>query len=96
MKQVVLNKENINKLIREGVRFREIPEITNQAIEKGFIIYEEDKIILSAKGQEYLSQNEKKIKENNKDKWIDPAFKSRVAKIGKDDIFLPSQDELSF
>ncbi len=93
---IIKNNGNINKLIREGVSFKEITLLTNEAIEKEYITYENEKIFVTVKGSEFLTETSEIIKKTNKEEWIDKDFKSQVVQIDKNSIFLPKQNELTF
>ena len=93
---IIFNKGSIKKIIRDGVTYKEIPALTDIGIEKGFIIYEEEKISLSELGYTYLIENISKIKLKTKSEWIEKDKKNQIPKIGINDIFLPSKDSLIF
>ena len=87
---------NINKLVREGVSFKEITNLTNNAIEKGYLTYENERIFVTEKGNDFLNQTTEAIKKTNKNEWIEKDLKSQVKRIDKNFIFLPRQNELTF
>lgn len=93
---IIKTNGNINKLIREGVSFKEIASLTNDAIEKGYLTYENEKIFVTIEGIEFLTKTSEIIKKTNKEDWIEKDFKSKVKQIDKNSIFLPRQNELSF
>ncbi len=93
---VIFRNSSVRSLVRQGVSYKEIAELTNAALTSGLLIYSNDKIILSEEGLHQIKVLEKHYKRTNKDEWILPDLKSRVAKIDKNDIFLPRQDELTF
>ena len=43
---IIKSNGNINKLVREGVSFKEITNLTNNAIEKGYLTYENERIFV--------------------------------------------------
>lgn len=93
----VVNKNgDAKRLVIEGIDFKAIGELTSIALEEGYLVFEANKIILTQKGLLKLETDAKKFKRTDKNEWILPALKSKVAKIDKNDIFLPSQDELTF
>ena len=93
---IIKSNGNINKLIREGVSFKEITGLTNDAIEKGYLTYENEKIFVTEKGIEFLTKTSEIIKKTNKEEWIEKDFKSQVKQIDKNFAFLPRQNELTF
>ena len=93
---IIKNNGDVKRLLRAGLDYKEISEITSQAISEGFIIYESDNVSLSKKGEEIFRELERKLKIIDKNKWIEPKNASRIPVLEKDFIFLPKQDELHF
>ncbi|MEJ7822056.1 MAG: hypothetical protein WKF85_07020 [Chitinophagaceae bacterium] len=93
---VVKENKNLNLLIREGMSYKLIGEITEFAAKEKLLEILQGQITLTELGESKLISWAKLFKRTNKKEWIEPALKSKVAKIDKNDIFLPSQDELSF
>jgi predicted transcriptional regulator len=93
---IIKSNGNINKLIREGVSFKEVTSLTNDAIEQEYLTYENEKIFVTDKGVEFLSKTSEITKKLNKEEWIEKDFKSQVEQIDKNFIFLPRQNELTF
>jgi hypothetical protein len=52
--------------------------------------------VLTSKGIELLKEKLSVIKITRKENWIEKENKSKVPKLEKNSIFLPSQDELHF
>lgn len=93
----VINKNgNINNLIREGLSFSKIAELTNDAIIAGFVIQAKDKIELSQEGIEKMQELEVNFKKINKEEWIEKDLKSKIPKLDKNFIYLPNQNKLTF
>lgn len=90
----VINNGNMNSLIDLGLSFKEIGELTDYAIEVGFIDVRENDIALSDKGSKKLIELRIDRKNIPKKDWISLEEKSKIRKITKDFIFLPRQDEL--
>lgn len=93
---IIQKNGDVRRLQIEGVNFEAVGQLTALALEKGYISFESNNIVLTQKGIEKIRSDEKEYRRVNKDAWILPATKSKVAKIDKNEIFLPSQDELSF
>ena len=93
---IIKSNGNINKLVREGVSFKEITNLTNNAIEKGYLTYENERIFVTEKGNDFLNQTTEAIKKTKKNEWIEKDLKSQVKRIDKNFIFLPRQNELTF
>ena len=93
---VVKNNGDIKRLTREGLNFREIAELSNQAIKDNLITYKESSVCISQLGLETIERLGERFKILDKDKWIDKEKKSRIPKLSKDFIFLPSQNDINF
>jgi hypothetical protein len=93
----VINKDgNINNLIREGLSFSKIADLTNEAIIGGLVIHSNDRIELSQEGLDKMEELEARFKKTNKEEWIEKDIKSIIPKLDKNLIFLPDQNELTF
>ena len=93
---IIKSNGNINKLVREGVSFKEITNLTNNAIENAYLTYENEKVFVTEKGNDFLTQTTESIKKTNKNELIEKDLKSQVKRIDKNFIFLPRQNELTF
>ena len=93
---IIKTNGDVKRLIREGLDYKTIGEMTNQAISDGLIVYKDDNIFLSTEGENLLIELDKKLKVQDKSKWIEPKNDSKIPNLGKDFIFLPQQDELHF
>ncbi|RPH50022.1 MAG: hypothetical protein EHM85_11920 [Desulfobacteraceae bacterium] len=94
--RVIYKNANINILIREGLSFSKIAELTNEAIIAEFVIQANDKIELSQKGLEKMQELGVKFKKINKEEWIEKDLKSKIPKLDKNFIYLPDQNKLTF
>lgn len=94
--QIIYFNKNINKLVRKGVSFKDITEITNKAVEIGYLTFENEKIKLTPIGIEFLLNYIETNKKTNKEEWIGIELKSKIPKIDKKFVFLPRQNELFF
>jgi predicted methyltransferase len=94
--KITNEKGNIKLLINEGLTYPKIAKLTETVINEGYLIYRDDEVKLSTKGVSKMEELKSKFKKINKEEWIKPETKSKVPAINKNDIFLPSQDELSF
>jgi hypothetical protein len=85
------------RLIREGLTYLEIADLTNTALDEGYIEFgKEDELITTAKGDIKILELESQFKKTNKREWISPENKSKIPKLDKDFIFLPHQNEIHF
>ncbi len=93
---VVKNNGDVKRLIREGLDYKEISELTSHSISNGFILYDNDNVSLSEMGEKLFIDLDNKLKITDKSKWIEKENDSRITKMEKDFIFLPNQNELHF
>lgn len=93
---LIKNNGDIKRLVREGISYQKIIELTNEAISKELVTYINDKIELSEKGNSKFGEIQHNYKKINKDEWIEKDKKNQIAKLDKNVIFVPRQDELSF
>jgi len=84
----------INSLIDSGLGFKEIADLTEEALKENFIIYSNGAVSLSEIGRQALNGLRKKMKSTDKDRWISKEEKSKITKITTDFIFLPDQDDI--
>jgi len=94
--KIIKQNGDINNLIREGLSFSKIADLTNEIIVAGLVIQSEERIELSPKGLERMQELEVTYKKTNKEEWIEKDIKSMIPKLDKDFIYLPDQNELTF
>lgn len=94
--EIVNKNSDVRQLIREGIDYKMIGDLTTKALEEKYLIYQNDLIRITEKGIDKINTDAKKFKRINKEEWITPDKKSQIKKIDKNDIFLPNKDELSF
>lgn len=87
---------DINILRHHNMSFREIAELVEHNVKEEFLTDSGDKISLTERGMEYLKNNIGLVKERDKSKWIEPDKKNKIRKIDRDEVFLPTQNALSF
>ncbi len=93
---VIKKNGDIKKLVREGIDYKRIAELTSEAISKKLVLYKNDEIELSDLGNSKYDEIKGNYKKNNKAGWIAKDDKSQTAKLDKNAIFVPRQDELTF
>ena len=93
---IIKRKGSVSKLIKEGLSFSKIAELTQQAIIKGIIVNTEDGIMLTVLGEELLAKLAILYKRVNKNEWIEVEKSSKISKLDNNDVFLPNQDDLWF
>ena len=94
--RIVKTKRSINALLRENLTFKEIGDLTEQAINMNFIKRIDNEIVLTESGELTFEMLRKQFTKTNKDEWIEKEKDSQVEPHEKDFIFLPDPKELSF
>jgi hypothetical protein len=92
----VKKNSDIKMLIREGLTYVDIAQLTKNTIEEGLIIYKGEDILLSESGEEFYERIKDNYKRTDKAEWIEKEFQYQVPKLNKNLIFVPSQYELTF
>ncbi len=87
---------DLKRLKHFGFSYRQIAEMIEENISLGNLTSEDEGVRLTPAGKLFLSNNIHLVKETDKSKWIEPDYKNKIQKIGKDDVFLPSRKNLSF
>lgn len=93
---IVFRNGSIKRLARKGVDYNEIATYTQTSIKDGLIGYADQKIVLTNKGIELHKQLQLNYKRIKKDEWIEKDKKNQIARIDKNTIFVPRQNELTF
>lgn len=87
---------DVRQLLKEGISFKDIGDLINEALRFELLLFVEDEIKLSSSGKIKLTKEWVNYKSTNKEDWILPDNKNKVSKIGKNDIYLPHERELHF
>ena len=93
---IIKNNSNINRLIRENIRAEQIGDQIENLIKNNHLIFENKKLYLTDKGEELYQNLSKDYKQRDKSKWIEEEEKSKIDKIDKNFIYLPSENEIHF
>jgi len=92
-----INKSrNLRRLSYQSLSFRQVVDLTEQAVNAGLLHYEDTKISLTKAGLKYLKKHSNLLQKGDKEDWIKPDFKNKVEPFPKNDVFLPDRNELSF
>ena len=98
LKLLLLIKHNgsITELIKDGFTYGQIASFINLLGEEVFLEDKEDKLVLSKKAEDWILE-QKKLKDlKGSENWILPEEKSKIDKIEKNELYLPSRNELHF
>jgi len=93
--RVVKGDSNLNILLREGMDFRQIGELIEEAAKIGLIETKNSKIILTELGLTKFEEYRLEYKKRNKEEWIEKEKDSQIPKLDKDFIYLPDPNNLS-
>jgi hypothetical protein len=94
---VVKNNGDATRLIREGLTYKQIADMTKAAIKDEYIIFNEnDELTTTKKGDSKITDLDSEFKKTDKTQWIEAENKSKVPKLEKKFIFLPNQNEINF
>lgn len=93
---IINSRGNIKRLTRQGLSFKDITELIELAVSDDLLIYDKEKISLTEKGNITLKNGQEFIKKTNKEVWIEKDKKNQIARMEKNTIFVPRQDELTF
>ncbi|WP_319778095.1 hypothetical protein [Maridesulfovibrio sp.] len=88
---LILNESPLEYLTRNGLDYSQIFELISEAIDLGFLSYEEDLLVLTDKGVEFISIGKISSKPSE---WILPEDYSRIEKIDPEEIFLPKKSTI--
>ncbi|MEY8862481.1 hypothetical protein [Tenacibaculum singaporense] len=93
---IIQNNGSITELLKDGYTYGQIAIMTSQLVEEKYIEEKEDSLVLSAHGKEWLEINFKENKLIGSERWILPENRSKIEKLNKNEVYLPSRNELHF
>ncbi len=79
-----------------GYEYVQILQLLKDLETKEFVKKENGVMTLTDLGNNKMEELIKKSGKKNAEMWIDPEIHSRVAKLDKDDVYLPNQNALWF
>ena len=86
---------DISPLLKLQYDYAQVAQLIQQEIGEGNAEYQKGSLFLTAKGNLFIEELEKKRKGGG-EQWIEPEIASKIAPIAKDFIYLPNKKELSF
>jgi predicted transcriptional regulator len=93
---IIKRHSDARMLLHEGINYEVAGELLNVAFKEKLLVNIDNKLQVTEKGETLFQELSALYKKIDKKQWISPENKSRISKIDKNDIFLPSQDELKF
>lgn len=94
--KIVKFNGNVSPLVKMGYEYAQIVQLLDELINEGLLMKSNNKIKPTESGLLEIEKLNKDLNRRDSSIWIEPDTASRVAKISKNDVFLPDQDELSF
>jgi hypothetical protein len=92
--KVIAENKSVSLLLNQGLTYKAIGELTEEAAVKNLIEISGDSIKLTELGQNNFLEYAKIYKKRNKETWIEKEDKSRIPKLDEDFIYLPDQNDL--
>ncbi len=83
---------DIEPLYELNYTYTQIVDLINQEIKEGNAKHENGVLCITQQGDDLI----KTLSKENENNLIEPEIQSKITKIEKNFIFLPSQDELTF
>jgi len=94
---IVKNNGDAQRLIRAGLSYKQIADITNYSIKEKLIEFtDENRLFITEKGDNMILELNKDFKIRDKNMWIEKENKSRIPRLEKDFVYLPNQNEIHF
>lgn len=90
--RIISEGSGIEPLLNKGLTYSQIAELTNAAIQEGFIINSENELKLTALGQKRFKRLESG-KACSNGNWIIPETESKIDKMSIYDVYLPSMNK---
>jgi hypothetical protein len=87
---------SIIPLVSLGYEYSQIAQMIKAEILDGNAHRVNGKLTVTDKGNSQITSLNKELKRENSTLWIEPEIESKISRISTNDIFLPSQNELSF
>ncbi len=85
---------DVESLLGKGLNYPDIANITNRGFVDQLIVYESNKIKLTAEGIKLMNDLERQIKNRKKSEWIKIEEGSTAPRQEKNFIFVPDQSKL--
>lgn len=93
---VISNNGSIREFIRDGYSYSQIAMMTNELIKEDYVVEKGDKLALTQKAEDWLTDEYKENKVKGPESWIVAEEKSRIQKLKENDVYLPNRNELHF
>lgn len=94
--KLVKHNGNISSLIKSGYHYSQIIDFLGQLIEEGKLEKTESGIVITDPGDLEIEILNKKLQRKDSSVWIEPDIGHKISSIDKNEVFLPSKDEISF
>jgi hypothetical protein len=86
---IVRSGRDVGDLRRRGLEYHQIAILLQASIEASLLAWEDDRLVLTQKGNERLIQKKREGIGGGSSEWIEPDKESMIDKMNEDDIYLP-------
>lgn len=93
---LIRHNGSITELIKDGFTYGQIASLINLLGEEGDLKDIDGKLVLTDKAESWLKEESESKTKKGSGKWILPEEKSKIEKIHRNDVYLPSRNELHF
>jgi predicted transcriptional regulator len=91
--QTAKGSGKVKELVKEGLLYFQIANFIEELFVEGLLQKTHTKITITEQGSTALAELRKKLQKNE---WIGEEKRSKIFQIGKNDVYLPDQDEVKF
>jgi hypothetical protein len=91
---IAINNKDVSSLLRCGISFKHIAELTDGAIKSKHLTYVSGKVKATKMGRKVYEELQNTFKKTDKNTWIEPLEQFRIEQMKKDGIYLPSREEV--
>jgi len=93
--RIVKNNRNVNALLREKLTFKQIGDLTQNALDSNLIEKKDNEIVLTPLGEGVFKRLSQQFKKTNKAEWISGENKSIIEQLDINYLYLPDQRNLN-
>lgn len=88
--QLIKKNGNIDNMIKQGYQYSQVAKFISHLIENNYVVFTDERILLSVKGDELLKSLNKKFQRKNSESFISPQLEYKLdVKKNIYDIYLP-------
>lgn len=87
---------DLTALVKIGYSYVQILNLIRVETEEGNIQKNNGVLVITSKGNNLIDELSSKLRDVNKNLWIEPEIASKIPRIDTDFLYLPHRDELTF